>query len=85
MAGCLQVLTRKKQRRRRIRKAQQSGNGGKQEFVRGWKVQKPDPNSAYPIPGYEKEIYVKPTITNPNIAADNPAKPIRKMKMSIHF
>ncbi|MBQ6342564.1 MAG: CatB-related O-acetyltransferase [Anaerolineaceae bacterium] len=28
----------------------------------------PDPNKIYPIPGYEKEIYVKPTITNPNIA-----------------
>ncbi|MEE3422610.1 MAG: CatB-related O-acetyltransferase [Succinimonas sp.] len=27
----------------------------------------PDPNLIYPIPGYEKEIYVKPTITNPNI------------------
>ena len=28
---------------------------------------KPDPNKKYPISGYEKEIYVKPTITNPNI------------------
>ena len=28
---------------------------------------KPDPNEKFPIPGYEKEIYVKPTITNPNI------------------
>ena len=28
---------------------------------------KPDPNEKYPIPGYEKEIYVKPTISNPNI------------------
>lgn len=28
---------------------------------------KPDPNKKHPIPGYEKEIYVKPTITNPNI------------------
>ena len=27
---------------------------------------KPDPNKKHPIPGYEKEIYVKPTITNPN-------------------
>ena len=27
----------------------------------------PDPNSIYPIPGYDKEIYIKPTITNPNI------------------
>lgn len=28
---------------------------------------KADPNETYPIPGYEKEIYVKPTLTNPNI------------------
>ena len=27
----------------------------------------PDPNTIHPIPGYEKEIYVKPTIKNPNI------------------
>ncbi|MDO5446033.1 MAG: CatB-related O-acetyltransferase [Eubacteriales bacterium] len=28
---------------------------------------KPDPNKKYPISGYDKEIYVKPTLTNPNI------------------
>lgn len=28
---------------------------------------KPNPNNAYPIPGYTAEIYVKPTINNPNI------------------
>lgn len=28
---------------------------------------KPNPNEKYPIAGYEKEIYVKPTITNSNI------------------
>lgn len=28
---------------------------------------KPDPNVIHPIPGYDKEIYIKPTITNPNI------------------
>ena len=28
---------------------------------------KPDPNKKHPIPGYEKEIYIKPTISNPNI------------------
>ena len=27
----------------------------------------PDPNVVHPIPGYDKEIYVKPTICNPNI------------------
>ncbi|MBQ6438939.1 MAG: CatB-related O-acetyltransferase [Mogibacterium sp.] len=27
----------------------------------------PDPNAIHPISGYENEIYVKPTITNPNI------------------
>ncbi len=28
---------------------------------------RPDPASIHPIPGYEKEIYVRPTIRNPNI------------------
>ena len=28
---------------------------------------RPDPNVIHPIEGYDKEIYVKPTITNPNI------------------
>lgn len=28
---------------------------------------KPDPNSKYPVCGYENEIYVKPTVTNPRI------------------
>ena len=27
----------------------------------------PDPNTVHPIAGYDKEIYVKPTIRNPNI------------------
>ena len=27
----------------------------------------PDPNVVHPIEGYENEIYVKPTITNPRI------------------
>ncbi|MBQ9544807.1 MAG: CatB-related O-acetyltransferase [Clostridia bacterium] len=27
----------------------------------------PDPNIIHPIAGYDKEIYVKPTLTNPNI------------------
>ena len=27
----------------------------------------PDPNTIYPIAGYDKEIYIKPTIKNPNI------------------
>ena len=27
----------------------------------------PDPNTIHPIAGYEKEIYVKPAISNPNI------------------
>ena len=29
--------------------------------------QLPDPNTIHPILGYEKEIYAKPTVTNPNI------------------
>lgn len=28
---------------------------------------KPDPNTIHPIVGYDQEIYVKPTISNPNI------------------
>lgn len=28
---------------------------------------RPDPNAIHPIPGYDKEIYVKPTISNPNV------------------
>ena len=32
---------------------------------------KPDPNKKYPIQGYEKEIYVKPTLTNPNVIVGN--------------
>jgi len=28
---------------------------------------RPNPNTIHPIAGYDKEIYVKPTITNPNI------------------
>ncbi len=28
---------------------------------------RPDPNKVHPIVGYDNEIYVKPTITNPNI------------------
>lgn len=28
---------------------------------------KPNPNTVHPIPGYENEIYVKPTLTKPNI------------------
>ena len=28
---------------------------------------RPDPNTVHPIPGYESEIYVKPTVRNPNI------------------
>ena len=27
----------------------------------------PDPDVIHPIPGYENEIYVRPTVTNPNI------------------
>ena len=28
---------------------------------------KPNPNEIYPVKGYDKEIYIKPTINNPNI------------------
>ena len=29
--------------------------------------QLPDPNAVHPIPGYDLEVYIKPTVTNPNI------------------
>ena len=32
---------------------------------------RPDPNVIHPIEGYDKEIYVKPTIKNPNILVGN--------------
>ena len=28
---------------------------------------RPNPDTVHPIPGYDREIYVKPTVTNPNI------------------
>ena len=28
---------------------------------------RPDPDTVHPIAGYDKEIYIKPTITSPNI------------------
>ena len=28
---------------------------------------KPNPNTIHPIPGYDKEIYIKPTVQNPNV------------------
>ena len=31
----------------------------------------PDPHTVHPIAGYDREIYVKPTIKNPNIVVDN--------------
>ena len=31
----------------------------------------PNPNTVHPIAGYDKEIYVKPTIKNPNIIVGN--------------
>ena len=31
----------------------------------------PDPDVIHPIPGYDKEIYVKPTLKNPNIIVGN--------------
>ena len=39
-------------------------------LVRGYDMKNgkmPDPDSVHPIPGYDKEIYVKPVITNPSI------------------
>ena len=40
----------------------------KSQFTEGTVMRKnPDPNVIHPITGYDNEIYVKPTITNPNI------------------
>ena len=42
----------------------------KTKFVEGIVMKngkKPDPNVIHPIAGYDNEIYVKPTITNPQI------------------
>ena len=30
-------------------------------------IKTPNPNTIHPIPGYDKEIYVKPAVSNPNI------------------
>ena len=45
----------------------------------------PDPDVLFPIPGYDKEIYVKPSIKNPNIIvgdftyiADSDLEAVRK-------
>ena len=29
----------------------------------------PDSGTVHPVEGYEKEIYIKPTVSNPNIVA----------------
>ena len=34
---------------------------------------KPYPNTVHPITGYDKEIYVKPTVKNPNIIVNGTA------------
>ena len=47
-----------------------SGKIEKSEFKEVVKMKDgkhPNPNTIHPIAGYDKEIYVKPTITNPNI------------------
>ena len=43
---------------------EEAAGGIVEEDERG---KKPDPNTVHPIAGYDKEIYVKPTLTNPNI------------------
>ena len=38
--------------------------------MEGWPVTQkkhPDPNTVYPVAGYDREIYVRPTVTNPRI------------------
>ena len=38
---------------------------------------KPDPDRIHPIDGYDKEIYVRPTLKNPNILVGDSARIIR--------
>lgn len=45
-----------------------SNQDGKSEFAEGIKMKDgkhPNPNTIHPIAGYDKEIYVKPTISLP--------------------
>lgn len=45
----------------------ESDNSEFEEVVKMKDGKHPNPNTIHPIAGYDKEIYVKPTITNPNI------------------
>ena len=45
----------------------QFNKSGFEEVVKMKDGKHPNPNTIHPIAGYDKEIYVKPTITNPNI------------------
>ena len=45
----------------------QKRNATLKEAVKMKDGKTPDPKTIHPIAGYDKEIYVKPTITNPNI------------------
>ena len=42
----------------------------------------PDPNVIHPVAGYDKEIYVKPTITNPNIIVGDFTSSVRSQQVS---
>ena len=44
------------------------------EVLKVKNVNYPDPNVIHPIAGYDKEIYVKPTITNPILTCSDLAK-----------
>ena len=45
----------------------ETDNSEFEEVVKMKDGKHPNPNTIHPIAGYDKEIYVKPTITNPNI------------------
>ena len=46
----------------------------------------PDPNIIHPVKGYDKEIYVKPTLKNPNIiVGDLPILQIRILKAMLRI
>ena len=44
----------------------ETDNSEFEEVVKMKDGKHPNPNTIHPIAGYDKEIYVKPTITNPN-------------------
>ena len=51
----------------RLAQGEEANKSEFEEVVKMKDGKHPNPNTIHPIAGYDKEIYVKPTITNPNI------------------